>query len=194
MNRFAKETMSFANYVRLRNPQLFEAIVGDLGIDLSDPGTRDAFVAQLQQSGADLEKVVANVQANPNAKPDKAKMVADQEFQKQQNMLNGKTVPKGINKKDWERVVGLMTPTGKPIPNQIGKGKGVDVAGVLEKGAKQGAVPANIDKLTPPWLKMNKVTPPVASKTPTVDPKHPMTPSEVAASKAKPNQVMGGGA
>lgn len=184
--------MLFANYIRLRDPRLFEAMATDLGIDLNDPGTRDAFIAQLQQQNTDLEKAAANVQANPNAKPDKAKLAADQEFQNQQNMLNGKTVPKGVNKKDWEKAVGMLTPTGKPIPNQIGKGKAIDMAGVLEKGAKQGAVPANINKLVPPWLKMNKVQPPVNSKSPTVDPKHPMTPSQVAKSKAQPTTMMGG--
>ena len=182
--------MSFANYIRLRDPKLFEAMTSDLGIDLNDPKTRDAFIAQLQQQNTDLEKAAANVQANPNAKPDKAKMNADQEFQNQQNMLNGKTVPKGINKKDWETSIGMLTPTGKPIPNQIGKGKGVDVAGTLEKG--KDALPANVNKLVPPWLRLKKITPSVTSKAPVVDPKHPMTPAQIAQSKTTPNTMMGG--
>ena len=177
--------MAFTFYEFLRQRDLTE--LQDLGIDLSDPKTKDAFVAQLQKQKVDLKKAAANVNANPEAKPDKAQLAANQQAQFQADMQAGTATPTGVKASDWEKSVGLLTPTGSAVPNEIGRGKpAVDVAGTLEKGAAQGALPANVNKLTPPWLKMKQVKPPVAAVTPDVDPNNPMTPADTAKAKSQP--------
>lgn len=178
--------MSFKQYLKKRDPKVYEEMQ-DLGLDLADPKTRDAFMAQLQKDKkVDLNKVAANVNANPAAKPDKAQLQANQQLQLQKDMLAGKASPTGVKQQDWERSVSLLTPTGKAVPNQIGKGKPLDVAGTLEKGAAQGALPANVNKLTPSWLKMKQVKPPVNSATPEVDPNQKMSPSDLQKAKTQP--------
>jgi len=161
----------------------------DLGLNTSDPKQMKAMVAAMQKQGkVDMKKIAADVNANPDAKPDKAKMAANKQFQHQQDMLAGKAVPTGINPSDWEKSVGMLTPTGNAVPNQIGKGPPLDVAKTLERGNTQGALPANVNDFTPPWLKMNRMKPPVNATSPDADPNaKPMSPSELAKAKSKPN-------
>lgn len=182
---------TFTDYLQRRDPNLYSEIA-DIGLDLSDPKINSAFIAQLQkEKGVDLKQVAANVKANPESKPDKAQLAANQQAKLQQDVLDGKATPAGMKSSDWQTSVGLLTPTGNAVPNQIGRGKpAVDVAGTLEKGAADGYLPANVDKLTPAWLKMNKVKPPVAATTPTIDPKKKMTPADIAKAKTNPAGTM----
>ena len=185
--------MSFTKYLKRRDPVMFKEM-DDLGLNTSDPKQMKAMVAAMQKQGkVDMKKVAADVNANPDAKPDKAKMAADKQFQTQQDMLAGKAVPTGIKPSDWEKSVGLLTPTGNPVPNQIGKGPPRNVAQTRQKGATQGALPANVHDFTPPGLKMNRVKPPVNATSPDVDPNaKPMSPSEMAKAKAKPEIKLAG--
>jgi hypothetical protein len=159
----------------------------DLGIDLSDKKTKDAFIAQLQQQKVDLKQAAANVKANPALKPDKAQLDADQKLKLQQDMQAGKAVPTGVKKNDWEKAVGLMTPTGNAVPNEIGRGKpALDVPKVLNTGVQQGALPANVGKVKPSWLGWKPDKPPASTTTPTVDQKNKMTPADLAKAKTQP--------
>jgi ribosomal protein L12E/L44/L45/RPP1/RPP2 len=182
---------TFNEFLKERDPHIYQEVLADLGVDLNDPKAQKAFVKQLQkQKGLDLKQIAADAAANPGGEPDPATLKANQAAQHQAAMQQGEAVPTGIKSSDWETSVGLLTPTGKAVPNEIGRGKpAVDVAGTLEKGAAQGALPKNINKLTPPWLKMKQVKPPVAAVTPTVDPNDPdskMTPSDKAKVKSQP--------
>lgn len=177
--------MAFTFYEFLRRRNLTE--LTDLGIDLSDPKVKDAFLAQLQKDKVDLKKAAANVNANPDVKPDKAQLQATQQAQLQQDILAGKATPTGVKASDWETSVGLLTPTGSAVPNEIGRGKpAVDVGATLKTGMEQGGLPANTDKLRPAWMKKIGGKPPVAAVTPEVDPTKPMTPADKAKAKSQP--------
>lgn len=182
--------MSFTEFLKKRDRKMFEAMT-DIGLNLSDPKTKDAFISQLQKSKVDLKKITANINANPDSKPDKQQVQVDKQFQNQQDMLAGKTTPAGVKQQDWQKSVSLLTPTGKAIPNQIGKGTPLDIAGTLEKGAAQGALPANVNKFVPSWLKMKQVKPPLNSASPDIDPNQKMSPSDLAKSKNSPSPTQG---
>ena len=182
--------MTFSNYLQRRDPKLFGEMQ-DLGMDLNDPATRDSFVAQLQKDKVDLKKVAANVKANPQAKPDKAQMQVDRDYQVQQDVLAGKTPPPDVNPKDWQSALNLMVPAGQPaVPNLIGKGKPADPLNILKKAGEQGYLPQGAEKHTAPGIKMPSYKPMVnkTNTTPDANGGQPLTPSQLAKNKSMPSR------
>ncbi len=181
---------TFAEFLRQR--EIIGEDLKDLGVNLQDPKTQQAFVTALQKNAKNLnlKKVASDTLANPNSQPDKTQLKADQEYQFQQDMLAGKAAPVGVPKKDWEDAVQTFVPKGQPpVPNLIGKGKPADPIGTLEKGAAQGAIPQDSYKYAPYGMKMKDIKPKTSSTTPQIDPKQ-MSPSQLAKSKSQPKQPM----